>query len=176
MSTLVDAKATFLFASVLFHQDLTEEFCIELLKIKFGNGVIFRNQYFPMKNYYSKEMGDSELLSRFLFLVPSRYDRRNIVEDKIWADAIEQKYSNAGKRKINIDVGFQSLEQIVLATGKQFTHRIYLDRGVYLDLNLIYEGDSYKSLTWTYPDYAHHEFIQFFNWTRSLLLKNLNNS
>lgn len=171
MSTLIEAKATFSFASVLFHQDISEEFCLNLLTTKFGNGLIFRNQYFPMKNYYSKEMGDADQLSRFLFLSPRLYDRRLIVEDKLWADSIEQQYSIEGKRRINLDVGFQSLEQVVLATGKPFTHRIYLDRGVYLDLNLIYENDSYKTLSWTYPDYAHNEFIQFFNWTRSLLLK-----
>ncbi len=175
MSTLIDAKATFFFASVLFNHDMSEENCIALLSEKFGSGLIFRNQYFPMKDYYSKEMGDKNQLSRFLFLTTTPYDRRNIVDDKIWADAIERKFSINGKRKINIDVGFQSLEQVVLATGKQFTHRIYLDRGVYLDLNLVYEGDSYKPLSWTYPDYAHLEFINFFNWTRNILLKSLNN-
>lgn len=174
MSTLIESKETLFFASVLFHQDLSEEFCINKLESKYGPGIVFRNLYYPMKNYYSKEMGPSEELFRFLFLSPNLYDRRNIVTDKLWADSVEKEFSILNKRKINIDVGFQSLEQIVLATGKQFTHRIYLDRGVYLDLNLIYESDSYKSLSWTYPDYAHNEFIQFFNWSRNLLLKKLN--
>lgn len=176
MSQLIDAKFTFFFASLLYNNKYSEEYVVKLIEDRFGKAIILRSNYFPMKEYYSKEMGDVNSLSRLLILVPNFYDRRNLVKDKIWSDEVEKNHSDKNLRNINIDVGYQSLEQIVLATGKQFTHRIYLDHGVYTDLNLIFEGSSYKPLNWTYPDYAHSDFINFFNWSRLLLLNNLNNS
>ncbi len=59
-----------------------------------------------------------------------------------------------GRRTVNIDPGILSLERFVLATGKNFTHRIYLGQGIYADLTLIYHRGAFQTLPWTYPDYA----------------------
>ncbi|MFW6216734.1 MAG: DUF4416 family protein, partial [Desulfohalobiaceae bacterium] len=57
-------------------------------------------------------------------------------------------------RLFNLDPGYLTLEQLVLATGKNFTHRIYLDQGVFADLTLVYSKAGWQTLPWTYPDYA----------------------
>jgi hypothetical protein len=55
------------------------------------------------------------------------------------------------------------LENICLATTKPFTHRIYLGKGIWAEITLIYRGESYRRLEWTYPDYGSDELIGIFN-------------
>ncbi|MCK4603230.1 MAG: DUF4416 family protein, partial [Deltaproteobacteria bacterium] len=62
-------------------------------------------------------------------------------------------------------------ERLVLATGKNFPHRIYLGRGVFADLTFIYRKDSFVSLPWTFPDYASKEVIGFWNNVRKSYLQ-----
>ena len=59
-----------------------------------------------------------------------------------------------GKRRVNIDPGYMARSRFVLATGKDFAHRIYLNRGIYADLTLIYARNGFQRLPWTYPDYG----------------------
>jgi hypothetical protein len=87
----------------------------------------------------------------------------NIVEIKLRTNRIENDHLQDGKRQINIDPGYISLERLVLATGKNYSHRIYLSKGIYVDLSLIFHKGSFVPLQWTYKDYASPENIAFFN-------------
>jgi len=51
----------------------------------------------------------------------------------------------------------------VLATGKDNAHRIYLGEGIFADLTLIFRAGTYRSLEWTYPDYADPVLIGILN-------------
>ena len=79
------------------------------------------------------------------------------------ATAIEIKKSNDNKRLINIDIGYVAKEQVILATGKPYSHRIYLSEGVHAELVYTFQDKSFKSLPWTYPDYQDEEKIALFN-------------
>ena len=54
----------------------------------------------------------------------------------------------------------------MLATGKNFSHRIYLDGGIYADLTLVYTGGGFQTLPWTYPDYAERGLRAFLEQVR----------
>ena len=41
-------------------------------------------------------------------------------------------------------------DDLVLATGKNYTHRIYLSKGIYADLTLVFHQGSFQTLAWTY--------------------------
>lgn len=117
--------------------------------------------FFNKSMYYAKEMG-WPLYRRFLsFKDLIRPD--SIVSIKLYTNEIEQIYSVGGRRKVNIDPGYISLERVVLVTGKNHAHRIYLAHGIYADLTLVYRDKSYRALKWTYPDYAEPEIIDYFN-------------
>ena len=74
---------------------------------------------------------------------------------KHFTNALEQELAQSdGRRVFNLDPGLLTLERLVLATGKNFTHRIYLGDGIWGDLTLIYTRGSWQSLPWTFPDYA----------------------
>jgi hypothetical protein len=74
---------------------------------------------------------------------------------------------------LNIDPGLLSAERLVLATGKNYSHRIYLGQGIFGDLTLIYERGSFRPLAWTYPDYRQEEAIWMFNKIRERYLREI---
>jgi hypothetical protein len=55
---------------------------------------------------------------------------------------------------VNIDPGYLLFERFVLASGKNFSHRIYIGRQIYADLTLVFRKGAFETLPWTYPDYA----------------------
>jgi hypothetical protein len=55
------------------------------------------------------------------------------------------------------------MENICLATTKPYSHRIYINQGIWAEVTLIYQGNSFHKLEWTYPDYASNELIRIFN-------------
>lgn len=163
------------FGSALFNKDLLS---IEEIKKhwcnRFGDSVEFHHSFFPMKEYYSKQMGEATTLSRVLFASLQLEQRDKLIEHKVWADDLEKEKSQGlNLRPLNLDIGLLTLENVILATGKGFSHRIYLGRGVYADLNLQFENKTMKPLPWAYPDYSHSDFILFFNWMRGFLHKKI---
>jgi hypothetical protein len=107
---------------------------------------------FDYTSYYAAEMGAG--LVRRLLAFRTLVDQERLAAIKLTTHAIEHSRSVDGRRRVNIDPGLLSLERLVLATGKNFSHRIYLGQGVYADLTLIYRGGGFQTLPWTYPDYA----------------------
>ena len=171
MSDLHEPLPVLFFASFLYHQN--KHNLDELKKLwsdRFGASLVFHHPYFPMKSYYSKEMGEENKLSRFFIVAETLQNRNQLVEHKIWADAQERLFGPANARSVNIDPGYISLENVILSTGKNYSHRVFLERGVYAELTLIFKQPSFCATSWCYPDYAHPEVIDFFNWTRQFLL------
>lgn len=107
---------------------------------------------FDFTTYYAAEMG-APLFRRFLTFRPL-IRQRKLSWIKCETNRIEKRYAEAGRRRVNIDPGYLLLSRFVLATGKNYTHRIYIGRGIYADLTLVYGKGGYETLPWTYPDYA----------------------
>jgi hypothetical protein len=122
---------------------------------------------FHQTDYYEKEMGKG--LSRVFLFFESPLSRERLPEVKLRTNDIETLLSGEGRRSVNIDPGYVSLENVVLATTKGYSHRIYLGAGIYGDLTLRYHGGTYRTLEWTYPDYGSEDTISLFNrWRASL--------
>jgi hypothetical protein len=143
-----------------------------LLAEKFGS-VDWRSPplMFDRTRYYEREMG-WPLHRRFIAferLISPEY----LVDVKLISRGIEADYTVSGRRRVNIDPGYLCAERLVLATGKNYIHRIYLDRGVYADLTLVFSRGSFRTLKWTYPDYASPEITGYFNELRALYMAGL---
>ena len=80
---------------------------------------------------------------------------------KLMTNRLEQSYAKSGSRRVNIDPGYLLYERFVLASGKNFSHRIYISGGIYADLTLIYQRGRFEKLPWTYPDYADEPILDF---------------
>lgn len=107
---------------------------------------------FAYTDYYEPEMGPGILrqVGSFFELVPVE----SLPDVKLFTNALETRFSEGGARRLNLDPGILSEERLILATGKNFTHRVYLREGIYADLTLIYQKGAYRPLPWTYPDYS----------------------
>ncbi|MCP4912854.1 MAG: DUF4416 family protein [Oligoflexia bacterium] len=122
-----------------------------------------------MKSYYSKEMGDVDLLQRDFLIFHNMMPKNSLVELKELCQKIEFPNKDLNERTLNLDFGLLSLENFLLATGKSFSHRVYLDRGVFAELTYQTDGNRYQTLPWTYPDYNNESVIQFFEAGRQYL-------
>lgn len=120
--------------------------------------------FFDRTKYYATEMGWP--LHRRFVAFEKLIRPLDIVEMKMAANKVENGHLHDGRRRINIDPGYISLERFILATGKNYTHRVYLSRGIYADLTLIFHKGSFMPLQWTYKDYASPEIIGLFNEVR----------
>ncbi len=115
-----------------------------------------------------------ENINKRFIVFKTMIERDYISQVKKITDNIEKEYSYNNKRKINIDPAILTLENFVLATNKNFTHRIYLKNGVFADLTLIYKKKKgYTELIWTYADYSSDETKQFLNKVRELFYSRL---
>jgi len=135
--------------------------------------IIFRSQVIPFTytTYYEPEMGKN--LQRCWWVTENLKPLEQLADIKNFACSIETKSLNQqGQRRINIDPGFLTLANFILATTKNFSHRIYLKNNIFAEITLIYRNKSYQALDWTYPDYR--DAISFFNEVRDNLLKILN--
>jgi len=165
MSKLFTPPMSLPVGSFLFRNDLiSKKELIQYWESKFKNSFVQFFEFCPMKEYYSTEMGDISKLSRFFIYSKELVARDELVQLKIWADNLEQNnLQNESGRIFNFDIGILSPENFILATGKPYSHRIYLSDGVYGELTYIFEKKTYKCLDWTYPDYAQVEIIEYFN-------------
>ncbi len=106
--------------------------------------------------YYASEMGPN--LGRRLVSFLHLADPARLAAWKVFTNELEQAFSLGGRRPANLDPGYLARERLVLATGKNFPHRIYLDHGIFGDLTLIYgRQGGFQPLPWSYPDYAQGE-------------------
>lgn len=136
----------------LRQQELAEALC-ERLETLFGPmDLVSRWLPFDFTDYYRREMGHP--LFRRLIAFRSLIDQEALPDIKHQTNAVEAGFARDGQRQVNIDPGYLLLERFVLATGKNFSHRIYLRRGIYADLTLIYQKGRFAALPWTYPDYT----------------------
>ncbi len=110
---------------------------------------------FEATAYYTSEMGPT--LGRRLVSFLHLADPAHLASWKVFTNELEQAFSLGERRLANLDPGYVARERLVLATGKNFSHRIYLDHGIYGDLTLVYSQGSFRPLPWSYPDYARGE-------------------
>ena len=139
----------------------------EILEVKFGK-IDFQSQIIPFTHtdYYEKEMG-RELKRQFIsfsrLIAPDA-----LAKTKIYTNKIEKKLSLQGRRSINIDCGYLGLCKLVLASTKDYTHRIYLKGRIYAEVTLFYQNKTFNFWEWTYPDYRTDEYIAIFSQIREI--------
>lgn len=112
--------------------------------------------------YYEEEMGGG--LSRKICSFEKMISPERLPSIKLQCSSFETMFLDQhGKRRVNIDPGYMAREKVVLATFKNFSHRIYLEKGVYGDLVLIYRDKDFRALDWTFPDYSSQEMLNVLN-------------
>lgn len=130
------------------------------LSEQFGS-VDIVSSWFPFNftTYYESELGTP--LFRRMLAFKTLIKQSALADIKITTNQLEQAYSGNGKRMVNLDPGYMLQERFVLATGKNYSHRIYIGRHIYADLTLIFTKGRFETLPWTYPDYANKTMLTY---------------
>ncbi len=130
---------------------------------------------FDKTDYYQTEMGTC-LKRKFLSfseLIPPD----TLAQIKIQTNALEHELSLIRKwpvaRPINLDPGYVTASKLVLATAKDFSHRIHLGQGIYAEVTLSFHKGGFEPWPWTYPDYRSPEYRDFFTLVRTRYLETL---
>ena len=126
---------------------------------------------FTSTKYYAQEMSES-LYRQFVSLAqPS--DPACLVDLKLASNAAELlDADNRGRprqRALNLDPGYITPAKLVLASCKDYTHRIYLGGGIYAETTLGYSDGAWVCYDWTYPDYRTHAYQAFLTQVRDRL-------
>lgn len=156
-------------AGLIFVEKFEVGEALKRLKEDLGN-VILKSDTIPFihTTYYNNEMGGPLLRQWCVFdklIVPDF-----LIQLKHKANDVEKKYLNEKDgRTINIDPGLISLDNLILASSKNYSHRIYLGKGIYGEVTLIYKNKIFNPLEWTYPDYREKIAIEFFGKAREAL-------
>ena len=131
------------------------------------------SEYIPFNftEYYKEEMGE-HLLRRFYsferLIAPD-----SLSDIKLWTNALELSISSPN-RSINLDPGYLNGAKMILATTKDYSHRICLGKGIFGEVTLRYRKGSYDPFDYTYRDYATPEYLKILNHIRSLYMKQIN--
>jgi len=128
---------------------------------------------FTHTSYYNSEMG--EHIVRLWVRFSGMFDPEHLYKWKIESNHIEETWAHMeadiSLRRINIDPGYVTEAKIVLASTKNFSHRIYLRSGIYAEVTLNYRRDrGWQFFDWTYPDYKEKTALDFFTLARNKLL------
>jgi hypothetical protein len=157
------------FNAILYNAEKIERID-EKLQPFFGLPVITTEEFFfNHTDYYNKEMGDH--LVKYFAAYDIIKSPSSLPQYKIMLLDFEEKYMEGHSRVVNVDIGYLALEKIVVASTKNFSHRLYIGEDIYGDLQLIRKNEKYNSLPWTYKDYKQDFVINFFENLRQVLLK-----
>lgn len=151
----------------IFKKEYALRKALTLLKKTFGE-IDFESQIFPFTHtkYYEEEFGED--LKRKIISFKKIIRPQTLPKIKILTNRIENKLLNSGRRLINIDPGYLDLAKLILASTKDYKHRIYLNYGIFLEVTLFYQDKTFKAWPWTYPDYQTPEYIAIFNQIRKI--------
>lgn len=144
------------------------------LRSEFGE-IDFQSEAFPFRftNYYFEEMGQP--LFRSFISFSTLVDPAALASVKVFTNSLEQKHreSEGSRRALNIDPGYLNATAYILATSKNYAHRIYLGMGVFAQQELLFEKKAARTLEWTYPDYRSIEYQQVLRRLREMYLAQL---
>jgi hypothetical protein len=121
---------------------------------------------FTYTRYYDEEMGTP--ITRFFLSFLRLVNPGKLAQIKRETNRLESRFTEAGRRKVNLDPGLLNLSRFVLASSKDGSHRIPLSDGVFAEVTLVYEKGGYRPLEWTYPDYRSREYLQILGDIRRL--------
>ncbi len=145
----------------------------EALEREFGrpgrSSLVWR---FDNTDYYRDELGPEPIRAFMAF--PGRFPPDRLAACKLATNRLERELAQAiagpWPRPVNLDPGYLTPAKLILASAKNFSHRIYLSDGIFAEVTLQYKKGGFKTLPWTFPDFATGRYDDFFLELRKTLL------
>jgi len=164
-----------LLIGIIYREEDFLKRAISELESIFGKIDMESNSFkFDVTEYYNKEMGEN--LKRKFFSFENLVNPEELPSIKIRTNEIEEKIRKEEGfpgRVVNIDPGILTSTSLIMATTKNYSHRIPLRDGIYAHLEFLFEKNSIKYLDWTYLDMRKEEYADFFLKVRKIYLEKL---
>jgi hypothetical protein len=170
MGKPANPKPALLFTGILYSDESYLSKAKESLLSIFGAALMETPPVsWDYSKYYKEEIG-SPIMRTFIFF-KNLINPAEIADIKLRTNDIEASLSTGGKRNVNIDPGYLTLANVVLATTKGYSHRIYLGKGIYGEVSLMYKekNKTFIPHIFTYPDYRDKNCIEMFLKAREFL-------
>lgn len=154
-------------------QITTDELCQVYGKIDLSSPIFEFNH----SHYYEKEMG-IDLKKQYLSF-EHLIQIEMLSHIKINTNGFEIQLSRICNsedricRQVNIDPGYISPAKLVLATTKNYDHRIYIGNGIFAEVTLHYTRGKFRAWEWTYQDYQTDLALDFFTHVRQIYFRQL---
>ena len=130
---------------------------------------------FDQTEYYSDQIGPT-ILRQFISL-EALVDPGHLAAIKHRTNRIEQDLAASlgltAPRPVNLDPGLIEASKLVLATTKNYSHRIYIGDRMYAEVTLLYDKGRWCPMPYTYPDYRQACYHAFFSKVRARLVEQL---
>jgi hypothetical protein len=150
-----------LFVGTLYRDEEYLSRAKERLYGLFGESV-FESPPLPWEysDYYKGELGTP--IQRTFIFFRNTINPDALCDIKLKTNEMEEDLSTGGKRNINLDPGYLTPYHVVLASTKNYSHRVYLGKGIYAEVTLLYKNNRYRPHLFTYRDYASDEYVEIF--------------
>lgn len=130
---------------------------------------------FTQTSYYKDEAGEN-ILRQFVSF-EKLIDPGKLAVIKIKSNKLEEKLAKkadtALPRPINLDPGIIEPSKLILASTKNFSHRIYIGDNMYAELTLSYCKGVWNSFSYTFPDFKEDRYHEFLSSVRERLVEQL---
>jgi len=160
MGTAEQPSQAKLFLALLYRPDAALDAI--MIEITHAFGAVERMYgpiQFAFSDYYKDEVGERPLKQYMTF--ERLIERDMLPAVKTATNAIEARYLDNGVRTANLDPGYLVKDKLVLATTKDFYHRLYLAQGIFGEVTLHFRKGVFRYFSWTYPDYMDPAFLEF---------------
>ena len=129
---------------------------------------------FVATDYYEPEMGKG--LRRAFVSFARLIEPDRLSEIKLRTTALEDEIRRAfgaGRRIVNLDPGYVTSAALIMATAKDFSHRVPLQNGIFAHLEFLFGKTEIRRLDWTYPDFAKEGYQKYFLELRQAFLNQI---
>jgi hypothetical protein len=130
---------------------------------------------FEQTDYYREQTGE-HILRQFVS-IERLTDPGKLVRIKHRTNRLEQKLAAGAAvrlpRPVNLDPGMIEPSKLVLATTKNYSHRIYIGKKIYAEVTLVFDKGQWRPFDYTYPDYRQQCYFDFFSKVRTRLVEQL---
>jgi len=130
---------------------------------------------FDQTEYYAEQIGP-QVVRQFVSF-EQLIDPGQLAAIKHRTNALEQQLAatlaTPFPRPVNLDPGLIEPSKLVLASTKNYAHRIYIGRRMYAEVTLVFDKGRWRPLPYTYPDYHRAEYFDFFSAVRTRLVHQL---
>jgi hypothetical protein len=137
---------------------------LKLLEKQFGRVQCETMELTYTSGSYAEEMGDN--LQRRFYSFERLVERDRLPEIKAACHKVENQLGDLVQdyafRTVNIDPGVLTPDNLIMASHREYNHRVYLRDGVFAELALVYSRGRFVRLPWTVVDFCQGEAIEFF--------------